>query len=141
MPTAMSKDKVIPLFCLLYAALGLSFLRHRNDGFTKIPRDQVYFGVKALVKRHPEYFDNIAFTELVSGLHYSSAVEDTIFRLLGGILEVRGPKYQYLGFVDGQLEIVETKLADWLDPQTRTIVEQLAEEFYEAVKDGKALSA
>jgi hypothetical protein len=122
----------LPLTDLVYGIIGLAFLRHKSEGFTRIARDHVYAGVKALVGRHSEYFPKLYFTQRGS-LSHSKEVEDVIFRL-GGVLEVQNPRYQYLGFKESELDRVETKLDKWFSHGNKQIVERLAEEFYRVVK-------
>lgn len=122
----------LPLTDLIYGILGLTFLRHKDDGLSQIPQDSVYSGVKVLSDRHPELFRNVYFTDRGS-LPHSKQIEDALFRL-AGVLAVMNPRYQYLAFNTGSLPHVEGNMRDWFEPDEREMVEQLAEEFYQEVK-------
>lgn len=126
----------IPLTDLVYGILGLTFLRHKNEGFTRIARDLVYAGVKALADRYSDYFSNIYFTERGS-LAHSKQVEDVLSRL-GGVLDVQNPRCQYISFKESELSQIEKKLNKWFAPEKKEIVEKLASEFYQEVKKENA---
>lgn len=123
----------LPLTDVVYAVLGLNFLKRKAEGFTQIARDLVYVGIKSLVDRHPEYFPNVYFRKRGRLMH-SKSVEDTLFRL-GGVLTVRNPRHQYLSFNDSELPHVEKIIRERFSPSIRAIIEQLADEFYEKVKE------
>jgi hypothetical protein len=120
----------LPLTSLIYGITGLTFLRHKSE-LSRVARDLVYTGVKTLASRHPKYFPKLYFTQRGS-LSHSKEVEDAIYRL-AGVLEVQNPSYQYLGFCESELDHVETKLNEWFSPQTKKIVENLAQEFYQLI--------
>lgn len=132
-------DQTIPLTDLIYGILGLTFLNHQDEGFTQIPLDSVYSGLKTLAERHPECFPDVYFTGRGSRWH-SRQVEDALFRLAGA-LSVMSPRCRYLVFNAGSLRRVEASLREWFDPEVREVVEQLADEFYEEVKSGEDVSA
>ncbi len=121
----------LPLTDLVYGILGLTFLRHKSE-VSGIARDLVYAGVKTLANRHSKYFPKLYFTQRGS-LSHSKEVEDVIFRL-GGVLEVRNPRYQFLSFKESELDYLNIKLNNWFSANDRKIVEGLAEEFYKLVK-------
>lgn len=123
----------VPLTDLIYGILGLTFLRHKAEGFTRIAWDQVYVGIKVLSEQHPKYFPNVYFTDR-GNLAHSKQVEDALSRL-GGVLDVRNPRCQYLSFNENELGYVEAKLKKWFTPEKRKIIEKLAEEFYQKVKE------
>jgi hypothetical protein len=122
---------------LVYGILGWAFIQHKTDQFTRIPRDQVYIGLKELADKHPAYFRRIYFADR-GGLPHSKEIEDALFRL-GGVIAVENPKNQYLRFNETELGHVESKLGSWFDDETRASVKSLAEEFYGVVKHRKAM--
>lgn len=126
-----------PVTELVYGILGLAFLRYKEEDFSRIARDQVYFGLKALAERYPSFFKRIYFTDR-GGLPHSKEIEDALFRL-GGVLTVENPKYQFLSFNRNELDQVEGKVKRWFDEETQAVIEKLADEFYENVKEGRAL--
>jgi hypothetical protein len=126
----------LPLTDLIYGIIGLTFLYHKSEGLTRIARDLIYAGVKALTETHSEYFPNVYFTDRGS-LSHSKQVEDVLFRL-GGVLDIQNPRYQYISFKESELSQVEAKLSKWFTPKNRDIVAKLAEDFYQEVKKDNA---
>jgi hypothetical protein len=120
------------LTTLIYGMIGLTFLRHRSE-ITRISRDIVYTGMKILASRYPKYFPKLYFTQRGS-LPHSKEIEDALFRL-GGVLETSDFRYRYISFNESELEHVETKLNEWLSSRDKEIIEKLAEEFYQIVRN------
>jgi hypothetical protein len=118
----------LPLTELIYGLLGLNFLQHRSEGFSRVSRNRVYLALKNLSDKYPKYFPRVFFTERGSLMH-SKQVEDALFRLCG-VVAVENPRYQYLGFNENELIHVEAKLKKWLTVENLKILEELAKEFY-----------
>lgn len=130
----MSKEnkRLLPLTDLIYGLLGLTFLRLKNEGITRIARDRVYSVLKVLAERYPEYFPNVYFTQRGSLMH-SKQVEDTLFHL-GGVITVREPRYQYIGFDEEELVRVKSQLQKWFSVDNRKIIKKLVKKFYKEIK-------
>lgn len=133
-----ARGKPLPLTDLVYGILGLTFLSHDNTH--QILRDSVYSGLRFLAEKHPMWFPTMHFTDR-GGLQHSKEIEDALYRLGAGVLEVKNPRYQYISFSDRQLTQVKKNLSAWLDNDARKAIDVLAAEFHEHIKENDGSNA
>ncbi len=105
-----------------------------SEGHEEFPRPKVYDAFFKMSKDEAfkDIFDDIYFTQLTEGKHYSKQIEEMLFRLgTGKLVEIKNPEYRVLEISKGAKESIMAYLDKHYTKEEIEIMKKAADKFRE----------